>query len=264
MLLILGISTLSWIFWALPAAAQVDLVISPIRVEHQVPPGGSETNIIQVRNESAKPERVRVYLEDWSMDKTGNITYARPGKNPNSCAPWMQVNPTDFRLDPGGTREVRYTLTVPPGAKPGSYWTAIMFEAMPTQEGKPAGKKMGVHGRIGAIIYETLGAPEIKADFQDFKVQTGKKEPVFILTLANGGTGFYRLRKSYIVIKNSQGVEAARLEVPEVPLLPGTLRELEIKLDKPLPKGEYLAEAVLDVGRRDFLGRKINFKIGSK
>jgi P pilus assembly chaperone PapD len=261
--MLLGVATLWLIFWTLPAAAQVDLVISPIRVEHQVPAGGSETNIIQVRNESAKPERVRVYLEDWSMDQKGNLTYARPGKSPNSCAPWIQVNPTDFRLDPG-TREVRYTLTVPPGAKPGSYWTAIIFEAMPTQEGKPAGKKMGVHGRIGAIIYETLGNPEIKAIFQDFKVDTSKKEPVFRLTLANGGAGFYRLRKSYISVKNSQGTETARLEVPEVPLLPRTTRELEIKPDKPLPRGEYLAEAVLDVGRRDFLGRKISFKIGGK
>jgi len=261
--LLLGVSTLGLIFWTLPAGAQVDLVISPIRVEHQVAAGGSETNIIQVRNESAKAERIRVYMEDWTMDKKGNITYARPGKSPNSCAPWMQVNPTDFRLDPG-TREVRYTITVPPGAKPGSYWTAIIFEAMPTQEGKPTGKKMGVRGRIGAIIYETLGNPEIKANFQDFKMDAGKKEPVFILTLANGGAGFYRLRKSYINIKNSQGVDVARLEVPEIPLLPGASREIEIKPSKPLPKGEYLAEAVLDVGRHDFLGRKINFKVGGK
>lgn len=239
----------------------MDLVISPIRMEHQVAAGGSETNIIQVRNEGTKPERVKVYLEDWTMDRKGNITYSRPGGNPKSCAPWIQVNPTDFRLDPG-TREVRYTITVPPGAKTGSYWTAIIFEALPVQEGKPTGKKLGVSGRIGAIVYETLGNPEIKANFQDFKVDTTKKEPVFILTLANGGAGVYRLRKSFITVKNAQGMEVARLEVPEVPLLPGATRELEINPKQALPKGEYLAEAVLDVGRREFLGRKLNFKVG--
>lgn len=239
----------------------MDLVISPIRAEHQVAGGSSETNIIQVRNEGTRPERVKVYLEDWTMDRKGNITYSRPGKNPNSCAPWIQVNPTDFRLDPG-TREVRYTITVPPGAKSGSYWTVIIFEGLPLQEGKPKGKKMGVHGRIGTIVYQTLGNPEIKANFQDFKVDTSKKEPTFVLTLANGGSGFYRIKKSFVTVKDSKGAEVDRLEVPEVPLLPGATRDLEIKPKKTLPKGEYLAEATLDVGRRDFLGRKVNFSIG--
>ena len=195
------------------------------------------------------------------MDRQGNITYNRPGKNPNSCAPWMQVNPTDFRLDPG-TREVRYTITVPPGAKPGSYWTAIIFEGMPAQEGRPVGRRMGVHGRIGAIIYQTLGSPAIKADFQDLKVDTGKAGLVFTLTVSNKGTGFFRLRKSYLTLKDAKGTEVARLEVPEIPLLPGSTRDVEIKSSQALPKGNYLAEAVLDVGRRDFLGRKVNFSIG--
>lgn len=247
--------------WACPAGAQVDMLISPIRAEHQVGPGSSETNIIQVRNEGVKPERVRVYLEDWAMDRKGNITYSRPGKSPNSCAAWIQVNPTDFRLDPG-TREVRYTITVPPTAKSGAYWSVIIFEGMPATEQIPKGKKVGVHGRIGTIVYNTLGNPEIKANFQDFKVDTSKKEPIFALTLSNGGTGYYRLRKSFISVKNSKGEEAARLEVPEIPVMPGSTRDLEIKLNQALPKGEYQAEAALDVGRRDLLGRKLNFTVG--
>jgi P pilus assembly chaperone PapD len=251
------------IFWTMPAAAQLKMLISPIRVEYQVPAGGSETNVIQVRNEGTTPARLKVYVEDWTMDRKGTITYSRPGTNPNSCAAWVQVNPTDFRLAPG-TREVRYTLTIPPGAKPGSYWSAILFEAMPVQEVKPVGKKMGVHPRIGVVVYETLGSPAIKVNFQDFKMATKTKEPVFILTLANDGAAYSRLKKSFITVKNSQGIEAARLEVPDIPLLPGTTREVEIKLNKALPKGEYLAQAVLDVGRRDFLGRKLNFAVGGK
>jgi P pilus assembly chaperone PapD len=248
-------------FWACAAGAQVDMVISPIRAEHQVAAGSSETNIIQVRNEGTKPERVRVYLEDWTMNRQGDVTYSRPGKNPNSCASWIQLNPTDFRLDPG-TREVRYTITVPPTARPGSYWSVIIFEGMPATEAKPKGRKMGVHGRIGTIIYITLGNPEIKPNFQDLKVKAGKKEPVFTLTLRNEGTGYFRLHKSFISVKNSQGQEVARIEIPEIPVLPATTRDLEINLNKALPKGDYLAEAVLDVGRRDFLGRKVNFTVG--
>jgi P pilus assembly chaperone PapD len=251
------------LFGALPAAAQVNLVISPIRAELQVAAGASETNVIQVTNGSGKPARVKVSLADWTMDRHGNLTFSRAGTNPQSCAGWIQINPTDFRLDPG-TREVRYTITIPPGAKPGTYWTAVICEGMPVQENQPKGRRMAVHGRLAVVLYETLGNPPIKINFQDFKVNTKSKEPDFVLTLDNKGAGFSRLKKSSITIKNSQGVQVARLEVPDIPLLPGMTRELNLKANQPLPKGAYSAEAVLDVGRRDLLARKLNFAVGGK
>lgn len=248
-------------FWAAPAAAQVDLVVSPIRAEHQVEAGASETNVILVKNEGKGSERIKVYLEDWQLDAKGDVTYSRAGTNPHSCSAWLQVNPTDFRLD-SGTREVRYTLTVPPGVKPGTYWTAIVLESLPATEGKPAGRRMGVHGRIGVVIYETVGKPEIKAAFNDFQVHPAKGKLTFNLALTNSGTAFYRLKKSWVTLKNSQGKEVSRIEVPDIPVLPGTSRNLEFSKDLTLPAGEYLAEAVLDVGRSALLGSKKNFTIG--
>jgi hypothetical protein len=247
--------------WTSPAAAQVDLVVSPIQMEQQIEPGTSETNVIQVKNEGTKPERIKVYLEDWQLDTKGNITYSRAGNNPHSCAAWIQINPTDFRLDPG-TREVRYTMTVPPSPRPGTYWTVIIFEGMAPTEGAPTPRMVGVHGRIGVVVYETVGKPEIKATFQDFQIHPGKGKLTVHLALANGGSSFYRLKKSWIILKNSQGQEVSRLEVPSIPVLPGASRELEFAKDLTLPPGEYLAEAVLDVGRTALLGRKITFTIG--
>jgi len=247
--------------WAVPAVAQVSLVVSPIRAEHQVEAGASETNVILVKNESTKPERIKVYLEDWQMDAKGDVTYSRAGTNAKSCAAWLQVNPTDFRLDPG-TREIRYTLTVPPGPKTGTYWTAIVVEGLPVMEGKPSGKKMGVYGRIGVVLYQTVGKPEIKADFKDFQVQPGKGKLTFKLALTNAGTAFYRLKKSWVILKNSQGQEVSRIEVPDIPVLPGASRDLEFSKELTLPPGEYQAEAVLDVGRPALLGRKQTFTAG--
>jgi hypothetical protein len=247
-------------FWVAPAMAQMDLVISPIQAEHQIASGTSETNLINVRNEGKQPERIKAYLEDWQLDVKGDVTYSRAGSNPHSCSAWIQVNPTDFRLDPG-TRVVRYTITVPPGAKPGTYWTAIIFEGQPVVEGKPAGRMMGVHGRIGVVIYETVGKPEIKATFRDFQVRPSKGKLTFHLSLANSGSGFYRLRKSRVILKNSQGQEVSQVEVPNIPVLPGTSRELEFSQNVALPPGEYLAEAVLDVGRTALLGQKKTFTI---
>jgi P pilus assembly chaperone PapD len=242
--------------------AQMSFVVSPIRVEHQVGAGASETNVIEVRNEGSKPTRVKVYTEDWEMDSKGEVTYARAGKGPNSCAPWIQLNPMDFRMEPGQTRQIRYTLTVPNGAKDGGYRAAIVFEGMPLAEAGPSPRRVAVHGRIGVVFYETVGRPEIKAQFQDFQVIPEKKGVAFRLTLANQGNVHFRVKKSWITLKNSQGAEVAKVEIPDIPVLPGATRELEFSKDLSLPKGAYLAEAVLDVGRRDFLGRKQPFTIG--
>ncbi len=246
---------------AAPAAA-LDLVVSPIRAEHQVEAGASETNVILVKNQGKESERIKVALEDWQLDAKGDVNYSRAGTNPHSCSAWLQVNPTDFRLDPG-TREVRYTLTVPPGVKPGTYWTAIVLESLPAMEGKqPLGRKMGVRGRIGVVVYETVGKPEIKAAFNDFQVHPTKGKLTFNLALTNPGTAFYRIKKSWVTLKNSQGKEVSRIEVPDIPVLPGSSRDLEFSKDLTLPPGEYLAEAVLDVGRSALLGSKKNFTIG--
>jgi P pilus assembly chaperone PapD len=247
---------------AMPAPAQMSFVVSPIRAEHQVAAGASETNVIEVRNEGGQPNRVKVYTEDWEMDRKGEVNYTRAGKGPNSCATWVQLNPTDFRVEPHQTRQVRYTLTVPPGAKEGGYRAAIVFEGMPVEKLAPGQKQVAVHGRIGVVLYETVGQPAIKAQFEDFQVSPKPRGLTFNLTLANKGNANFRIKKSWITLKDSQGKEVAKVEVPDIPVLPGATRELQFDKDLNLPRGTYLAEAVLDVGRRDFLGRKQSFTLG--
>ncbi len=247
----------------IPANAQMSIMVNPIRVEHQVKAGANETNVIQIRNEGAEPTRIAVHAEDWTMDRKGNVSFSPAGGDPCSCANWIQLNPTDFRLDPGQARQIRYSLSVPADAKDGGYRAAIELNGIPTLQEGTAKKRMTLNGRIVVMAYATVGSPEIRAQFQDFQVTTANKAISFKLTLANQGDVHFRIKKSWISIKNSAGEEVCRVEVPDIPVLPGATRELEFKKeDVTLPKGTYLAEAVLDVGKEDFLGRKNSFSTG--
>jgi P pilus assembly chaperone PapD len=247
-----------------PAMAQMSIMVNPIRVEHQAKPGTNETNVIQVRNEGTEPTRVAVHAEDWTMDRKGNVSFSQAGSDPGSCANWIQLNPTDFRLDPGQSRQIRYSLSVPAEAKEGGYRAAIELDGIPTQEeGGPAKRRMTLRGRIVVMAYATVGSPEIKAQFQDFQVTASNKAISFKLTLANQGDVHFRIKKSWVTLKNSKGEEVGKVEVPDIPVLPGATRELEFKKDDlALPKGTYQAEAILDVGKDDFLGRKNSFSVG--
>ena len=126
----------------IPAKAQMSIMVTPIRVEHQVQAGANETNVIEIRNEGAEPSRISVHAEDWTMDRKGTVSFSPAGGDPSSCANWLEINPTDFRLDPGQARQIRYSLTVPAEAKDGGYRAAIALEGMPPPQEGAAKRKM--------------------------------------------------------------------------------------------------------------------------
>ena len=215
--------------WLAPpqASAQMSLEVSPIRAEHQIEAGASDTNIVQVHNAGPKPTRVKAYVQDWQMNRKGEVSFARAGSTPGSLSSWMEINPTDFRVEPGESKEIRYTLTIPAEARTGGYRGALIVEGMPAQPGLPTPKKMAVHGRFGVMIYETVGKPDIRAKFTEFQVVPEKRQMKFVLTLANAGTSHFRPKKSKIAVKNSQGQEVAKVDIPDSPVLPGTTRDVE-------------------------------------
>ena len=260
LLVLLAMLAIDWLA-PFSALAQMVLEVSPIRAEHQIEAGVSETNVIQVRNAGPKSIRVKAQVQDWQMNRKGEVSFAKAGSSPGSLSTWLEINPTDFQVEPGQTKEIRYTLTIPAGAKTGGYHGAIIVDGMPAQPGPPGPKRMAVHGRFGVMLYETVGKPDIRAKFTDFQVLPERKQVKFVLTLNNSGTSYFRPKKSKVIIKNSQGQEVAKVEIPDAPVLPGATRDVEFDQELNLSPGQYLAEAVVDVGQRDLLARRLPFTV---
>lgn len=254
---------LLWILcvWS-PAWAKLDLEVSPIRAEHQLQAGEMETNVVRVQNLGDEPLRIRVSFQDWQLDRQGELRFSRPGTHPRSLARWLELNPPDFQLQSGQTREVRYTMTVPATAAPGSYWTALLVDSQAVKPGTVSPKRLAVVGRVAVMLYNTVGQVEVSGRFESFQVLPERRQLKFILTLANPGQVFFRPRRSKISIKDPQGQEIAQVEVPDVPILPGTTRDLIWTKDLPLKPGQYQAEALLDIGRRALLQRQQTFRLG--
>ncbi|MGQ9922157.1 MAG: hypothetical protein ACUVRZ_12640 [Desulfobacca sp.] len=252
----IGLSLILLLAPTITAWAKMDLELSPIRAELQLEAGLSETNVVQVRNVGDQPVRIRAYLRDWTSGRRGEVQFSRPGSQKTSLAPWLEINPTDFQIRPGQTGEIRYTITVPPGAAQGTYWTALMVEGMPALPGPPSPKLMALHGRFAVMLYETVGKPEIRVKFQDFQVKPERQQLSFLLSLSNAGQGFIRPRKSKVLLRNQQGQEVAQVEIPDAPVLPASSREIVWDQEINLAPGQYVAEARLDVGQREILVRQ--------
>jgi P pilus assembly chaperone PapD len=241
-------------------SAEVSISVSPIRVEHLVKQGEKGTDMISVINDGTAPTRLRVSIEDWALTKDGNPMFMKAENSRYSCAEWIRINPVDFRLAPGQTREVRYTITVPQGVEDGGYRAAIIFETVPDVTPGEKVKRVFLRGRIVTIVYELVGKPTPEGHSKGLRVELKKEGVDLIVALQNTGKVHYRTKGS-ITVKDADGKKAFEVDMPDVPVLPESEREVKVSYDKTIPKGKYTATAVMDIGKKELIGAEATFEI---
>jgi P pilus assembly chaperone PapD len=244
---------------ALLFSAEVSISVSPIRVEHLVKQGEKGTDTISVTNDGTAPARLKVSVEDWALTRDGNPMFIKVGKNPYSCAEWIRINPVDFRVDPGQTREVRYTVTVPGGIEDGGFRVAIIFETVPEVMPGEKAKRVYLKGRIATIVYEVVGKPIPQGHANSLKADLKKEGMDFILALQNTGKVHFRTKGS-ITVKDSNGNKTFEVDIPDIPVLPESERDVKVSYDKSIPKGKYTATAVVDIGKKELIGAETTFE----
>ena len=99
----------------------------------------------------------------------------------------------------------------------------------------------------------TVGTPATAVELTDLKSRFPPREPAQIVAvLKNTGRGTVRTRGT-LTIYDASGARVSQTDVPDVPLLPESERELAISTMAPnstssLPPGEYRVEVKIDVG----------------
>jgi P pilus assembly chaperone PapD len=236
------------------ALAQISLNVVPMTVEADVEAGSSYTASIRVQSEpsaqpAATPMRIRVSVMDWTLTLDGTPQFVAASTLPGSCSRWVQVNPAEFELKPGEVQEVRYTLTVPPDAR-GTFRTILMFEpGRPPARSREQG--MTIVGRVGSIIYATVGPHHKSAQISQFSATaTGLS-----LTLENKSDDHLRLTGT-VQVKDQTGKVVRDEKLPAAVVLPrpDNRRQLRLNWSRPLPAGQYTITAILDYGGEELLG----------
>lgn len=232
--------------------SQISFGVTTIRFDLKVKPGGQTTEIIQVRNNSPKPIRLKVYAENWYLAEDGTRNFVGNQPVSFSCRDWIKVNPFDFRLQPEDLKTVRFTVTVPSGTEPGGYHAAISFEQIP--ESPVSGiNQVALSGKIVVAIYISVGKVQPEGTLEDLVFESSGSGQLIKLKLINSGRTHFRL-KGQIQIRTEEGKELARVDIPDEPVLPDSQRWLSLRLKENLPPGRYEAEARLDIGRDELLG----------
>lgn len=229
-----------------PATADVSLDVSPMRVQLHVMPGAEFTDAVEITNVGNEAVRIQAELEDWFLDEVGTPLYQRAGTIQQTASHWVDIAPKDFLIEPGETEYVRFTARVPETVNDGGYHCAIVISNRPIVTPNPASRTVSVRGRIATMVYVTVGYPKRSARIENMVAVPGPNgQPRVRLEIENDGKDFLRLAGT-LNLMNGDRVTDHSVDLPDVPILPGTRRILELDLPRGVEAG-MLARATIDV-----------------
>lgn len=238
---------------AAPAAAQISVEVTPLRLELKAAPGGTTTQSITVSNTGKEAVRVRATVSDWHLSRDGSPQFVEATDLKYSASPWTRVAPPEIVVDAGKESIVRFSLAVPASVPPAGYRTSILFEFSPVNASPlPKPREVAFRSRIATLIYANVGEPPSTIDLTDLRTRALPDQPTQIIAvLKNSGARTVRTRGTLTLYDKSNAV-IGQTTVPDVPVLPESEREVAIpafSADKPRPPpGEYRVEIKIDVG----------------
>lgn len=222
------------------------LDVSPLRVLLHVLPGAEYTDAISVSNTGSKPVRLRTYLSDWTLDEEGTPSFRDAGTTAKTSAPWVDLAPSDFLLEPTETENVRFTIQVPEDMLDGGYHCALMLETVPMDRAEQGIPRVFVLGRVACMLYVTVGNAVRSARITSLSAGIGENGALLDLIVANTGEDFIRLAgDARLVVKGHESGDF--VELPDVPVLPGGSRHLVLELPNVPQSESTLARVTIDL-----------------
>jgi len=113
-------------------AADIDLLVSPIKYEITANPWATITRTAKLINKSSDTMTLHTWVSDFmSNDTTWNPVFVRKSElvNPDQeLASWISINSNSFNLGTLEEIDIEFTINVPVDATPGWHYWAIFFK----------------------------------------------------------------------------------------------------------------------------------------
>jgi P pilus assembly chaperone PapD len=263
---------------AAPAALGAQVSVDELEMHFQLAPGRRElTQVIPVRNDEARPQQVRVILNDWQRDTLGRNEFLAVGTHPGSCRDKVKVSPVAFQLAPGAVEYVRVSYDA--AGDLAGCWTIVLLESAqpaPTQaaqRGAPPsigvriGVKVYVHApnevRAGEIVRAAVVQAWVPKELPPGAPRGPRRDSTQVMQLAvrfhNSGSAHLRF-KATVDILDGQGKSVQQLVSPEAYVTPEALRDLPLTLPK-LASGAYRAVVRADFGGAQVAATEVAFSV---
>ena len=198
-------------------------MVSPPRFELAARPGKTLRSVIEVSNRSTAPARYLMHTADWNFSPDFSVNF-HDELQPDSCRPWVAIERPEVMVPGAGTLRYRFEVSVPADAPAGECRFAVMIEGAEPSIARSRGLDMPVAGRIGVIVYLTVGdgAPELEVLGPKVATLNGRQIPV--LRVHNSGTAHGRM-SGFLTGKDAKGI-SYDFTPSDFPILPHEEREV--------------------------------------
>jgi P pilus assembly chaperone PapD len=219
--------------------------LAPARVELVMQPGEETTVVVNLDyhsiTEDSQPVRIVASLNDWTIDRTGQVQFERAGTFPNSASSWLIYSPAETTVVPGNVHAIRVTISVPKDATPGDHLTALIVEQRPDniKLNNQNRRQVVIRYRMGAVFYIKVPQLRRQASLESLKAEATGDQVVITPLLKNAGNSVVRPLTS-LRVTDSSGVAVAELPQTEsIPLLGGAELQQSLVLETRLAPGTY-------------------------
>jgi P pilus assembly chaperone PapD len=218
--------------------------LAPARFELEMGPGSETTVVVNLdyhsTAENSQPVRIVASLNDWTIDRDGQVQFEKANTLPNSASSWLIYSPAETTVAPGNLHAIRVTITVPKDATPGDHLSALIIEQRPDNlKFTEDRRQMVIRYRMAAVFY--IKVPQLRRQGSLESLRAEAKEGQVIVTpfLKNAGNSVIRPLTS-LRVTDSSGLSV--VEVPQresLPLLGGSELVQPLVVETRLTPGTY-------------------------
>jgi hypothetical protein len=218
--------------------------LAPARFELEMGPGSETTVVVNLdyhsTAENSQPVRIVASLNDWTIDRDGQVQFEKANTLPNSASSWLIYSPAETTVVLGNLHAIRVTITVPKDASPGDHLSALIIEQRPDNlKFTEDRRQMVIRYRMAAVFY--IKVPQLRRQGSLESLRAEAKEGQVIVTpfLKNAGNSVIRPLTS-LRVTDSFGLSV--VEVPQkesLPLLGGSELVQPLVVETRLTPGTY-------------------------
>lgn len=232
------------------ARADVSLRISPAIIELAAEPGGKGSQPLTIGNGGTDPVDIAAAVEPY-----------KGADGERSAVDWLNVEPAEFRLEPGEERAVDVDIDVPRGLKSGGRYALVTFT---TGVGTAAGNGAAIAGKLGAAFLVTVkgkGKLERAVGLEHFAPFLEPDGRIGFRALLRNDGNIHVRPAGAVAVADEAGKPLAALDLEgPTSLLPGDEALLAGHGSLPLPTATYRADALVDYGGEKPLTATIEFE----
>src|SRR5215510_10219719 len=177
---------------ATPQPTGTGISLAPARLELEMPPGSETTVVVNLdyhsTTEHSQPVRIVASLNDWTIDRDGQVQFEKANTLPNSASPWLIYSPAETTVIPGNLHAIRVTISVPKNVTPGDHLSALIVEQRPDNLKLDQNRRQVViRYRMAAVFYIKVPQLHRRGSLESLRAEATGDEVVVTPLLKNVG-----------------------------------------------------------------------------